>query len=435
MNGIIVVAFLWGIASNRGDQSRKKLEWGSYLFLLVLLSSEPLTYHFVALILSVVLVVDYLIARNEMTKAAMVTLVYIFICLPYNRLYQYNPAGWKSVLFFPRLFFMMIFAGLMLRLLFSSPSEFADRRSRLNNLKLAAAAVVLLSLGGFAENLYHLRGHFQNYAARLLTVPGSVMAADPVVTSRGVLYTTLVTHRHTAVQDAYAAQEYRTGSVHPFYLGNDSYHPAATSSGDVIWVEVATRTGSRIVRFPTDPTDSAVDTALEVEDAEEPVVSSDGEWLAFIREAGGRNSLWVHPLQSQRGNKDRQLAGSDYDVREAAFFPDHRIVFSSRRDGRFRFYLVDSASGAIEQMSLPGCSARYPAVSPDGRWLAFSCEHRGYWQLHWLDLKTGQQTQLTEGECNCVSPAWTGDSQSLVYATDCGRGLGMTALAQLRVEH
>src|SRR6202021_457437 len=148
-----------------------------------------------------------------------------------------------------------------------------------------------------------------------------------------LLYTAVVAHRHTAVQDAYAAQEYRAGSVHPFYLGNDSYHPAAARAGDVAWVEVATRTGSRIVRFPTAPVDSAVETALEVGEDEEPVVSSDGEWLAFIREAGGRNSLWVHPLQSQEGSTDREVAGSDSDVREAAFFPDHQIVFCRRRDG------------------------------------------------------------------------------------------------------
>ncbi|MGB7642867.1 MAG: hypothetical protein WBL82_16370 [Terriglobales bacterium] len=41
--------------------------------------------------------------------------------------------------------------------------------------------------------------------------------------------------------------------------------------------------------------------------------------------------------------------------------------------------------------------------------------------------------QLTSGDCNSISPAWTADSKRLVYATDCGRGLGLTALVQATV--
>ena len=65
-----------------------------------------------------------------------------------------------------------------------------------------------------------------------------------------------------------------------------------------------------------------------------------------------------------------------YDVEEAAFFPDHRIAFSSRREGRFRLYEVDPVSAVIKEMSVSTCPARYPAISPDGGWLGFNCGHR-----------------------------------------------------------
>jgi Tol biopolymer transport system component len=39
---------------------------------------------------------------------------------------------------------------------------------------------------------------------------------------------------------------------------------------------------------------------------------------------------------------------------------------------------------------------------------------------------------LTRADCNSTSPAWRPDSKRVVYATDCGRGLRVTALAEIR---
>ena len=144
----------------------------------------------------------------------------------------------------------------------------------------------------------------------------------------------------------------------------------------------------------------------------------------------------VYGLSSRRGLLTIpciiSFAGSDYDVRDAIFSSDHRIIFSSNRTGRFALY-VATLSGSVQPMALPACSARYPAMSPDGRWLAFSCEQSGNWRLYAMDLQTSQQIQISVGECNSISPAWTTDSQRVIYATDCGRGLGLTALAEVRV--
>ena len=69
------------------------------------------------------------------------------------------------------------------------------------------------------------------------------------------------------------------------------------------------------------------------------------------------------------------------------------------------------------------------------RWVAFSCEQGGSWQLHAMDLQTNQELRLSTGDCNSISPVWTPDSRRLIYATDCGRGLGLTALAEVTVLH
>jgi Tol biopolymer transport system component len=75
---------------------------------------------------------------------------------------------------------------------------------------------------------------------------------------------------------------------------------------------------------------------------------------------------------------------------------------------------------------------RYPAVSPDGRWLAYAERARGNWQLWLLALDRGGRRRLTRADCNSISPAWRPDSRTLIYASDCARGIGLTTLVELR---
>jgi hypothetical protein len=73
-----------------------------------------------------------------------------------------------------------------------------------------------------------------------------------------------------------------------------------------------------------------------------------------------------------------------------------------------------------------------PAVSPDGRLVAFRKLVHNRWQLAYVDVATGHEGMLTFGDCNVYSPGWVGPL-SLAYATDCGRGLGLSALALVEI--
>jgi len=172
----------------------------------------------------------------------------------------------------------------------------------------------------------------------------------------------------------------------------------------------------------------------EVSDGQQPVLSMDGRSLAYIREIRGRGSLFVSAVHPQdESNAERQLAGPQYDVREAAFSPEGEIMFSSWQDHNYHLYAAVPRSDVAAEVVDVKCSARYPAFSPDGVWLAFSCDRGGVWQLVTMNRRTWEQRQLTASDCNSITPAWTPDSKSLIYATDCGRALGITALSELRV--
>ena len=58
-----------------------------------------------------------------------------------------------------------------------------------------------------------------------------------------------------------------------------------------------------------------------------------------------------------------------------------------------------------------------PAISPDGQTVAFASNRSGYWDIYLLDLGSGGITRLTDTLTYDASPAWSPDSQWLVYET------------------
>lgn len=439
MHALILVGFLWAIVPKDVSPSCRKLEWASFCFLLLLLSSEPLPYHFVVLILTTVLVVDYLIAREKLTWAVAMVVVYALVCIPYDRLYRANPTGWASLFYFPRLCWMLVLAAMLLWLLISDSGQALSESVRSRSFAQAVMLLVAVSAISFVVEVRHLAGQFDSYQTRVTASIGSAIAVDPVATDAGIFYGGLLPHFEVK-PDAYSVYRLLASSVTPFGGGGDWFHPAATPDGRQTWAEVASAGESRIVKFeatPGTPGNTAV--VPEVDDAEEPVVSADGRWLAYVREVRGRGSLWIRPLGASQSHArwgiEHEMAGPQYDVREAAFSPEDQLFFSSWQAKQYRLLSVDSRSGVITALTSVGCSARYPAFSPDGQWIAFSCERSGVWQLTAMNLLTRVQRQLTSADCNSITPAWTRDSRSLIYATDCSRGLGTTALSEIEVVH
>src|SRR5207249_3626369 len=75
--------------------------------------------------------------------------------------------------------------------------------------------------------------------------------------------------------------------------GADLFHPAVIPHSSQALAELAGTT-SRIVRIDLDGHRASDETLpVEVEDGEQPAISPDGQWLAFIREVHGRGSLWM----------------------------------------------------------------------------------------------------------------------------------------------
>ena len=119
-----------------------------------------------------------------------------------------------------------------------------------------------------------------------------------------------------------------------------------------------------------------------------------------------------------------------YHVLEATVTSDGDVIAAAGRTSDPHLLLVRHRTGEVVELTEFPHPARYPSVSPDGERLAFSRREHGFWHLVIREFTTGREQQLTHASCNAVSPSWE-DSSTLLYATDCGRGVGLSAIARI----
>jgi Tol biopolymer transport system component len=218
----------------------------------------------------------------------------------------------------------------------------------------------------------------------------------------------------------------------------DGYHGAAITDGGIrvsqgdrdefgaavvlgkVWTEESDQTSTIV--------SSAVDGSAgttEINDAELPVASSDGKYVAYLRSIKGRSRIWLRSL-NQAGLADVPLTPPELNVSEMSFGADDSLIFAAAEDHRPPGLFSVDLAGHLRPLFLG--EARYPAVSPDARWLAYSRLSHGYWNLWLTDLHSGSLRRITDEPCNDISPAWSIDGHELIFASDCGRALWFTAL-------
>jgi hypothetical protein len=253
------------------------------------------------------------------------------------------------------------------------------------------------------------------YAYRLPLEGEGFSNGEPQATGSGVRYTAFGFDGYRLVtqdQDGLAVDPAADPSEDDLSFANREGH---------LWIEEAGAGGSRIVDV------SAASRVVE-SDAREPMVSVDGKELAFIRDERGRGRLMVQGLD---GGAEKALTPPEMNVYEAAFRSEEEYAFAATQGAAWpRIYVVGRVHGkAITEIA----DARYPAISPDGRWLAYSHMQHGVWNL-WLRAEaTGRTRRIADVPCNQVQPSWESDSKTLLYGADCGRSVWFTAVARRRV--
>jgi hypothetical protein len=209
---------------------------------------------------------------------------------------------------------------------------------------------------------------------------------------------------------------------------------ASRPASDLVWIETAHHGHSRLVELPV-RTDAASPAPVDfIEDAESPALSPDGSHLVYLREASGMGTAWLVSLDEDGRvlTKPVLVSQAGMDVRGAAFAGIDTILLSAADHGVEHLFTAHRDAGP-QRVFADADAMDSPAAQSESGVLVRRQRQDGFWRLFASAAPGGGSVQLTFGDCNALDPAWR-DRETLLYISDCGRGLGLGALAELRVE-
>jgi len=152
-------------------------------------------------------------------------------------------------------------------------------------------------------------------------------------------------------------------------------------------------------------------------------VNEAGE-LAFVSKSGERDRLYVMNIEEKK-----IIESHAFDELVSLFSPSwsadgRRLFFSGLSfSGRCDLYAFDRRTRQLSRLTDDAFDDRDPALSPDGRFLAFSSDRgaggrQGDYHLFLMSLHDRRIHYLTHGSFNDHTPRWSPDSRFLAFTSD-----------------
>ena len=94
---------------------------------------------------------------------------------------------------------------------------------------------------------------------------------------------------------------------------------------------------------------------------------------------------------------------------------DDLMILSIDENGFAHLFAFQPPALPLTRLTSGAWNDTGPAVSPDGKWLAFASDRSGYWDLHLLDLESGEIRPLTDTQEYDAAPTWSPDGQWIAF--------------------
>jgi Tol biopolymer transport system component len=157
-----------------------------------------------------------------------------------------------------------------------------------------------------------------------------------------------------------------------------------------------------------------------------PVWSPDGEYLYFVSDRGGSMNVWRVPMDEEMGEALRApepvTASSAYVSHISLARNGRRVSFAQQiRTGNVSRSIFDpvreTVVGSPIAITQGSRDSLYPAVSPDGAWLAFTSRGKQE-DLCLVQADGSGLRRLTDDVYRDRQPVWSPDGQTLLFMSD-----------------
>ena len=162
-----------------------------------------------------------------------------------------------------------------------------------------------------------------------------------------------------------------------------------------------------------------------------PDISPDGTHIAFTRNKAGTSSLFIAKIQNISKTATTLIQNERFEqVYTPRFSPDGtKIAYSVWLNGGYRdIHILDLKTGEVTQVTHDRALDTGPAWSPDGKRLYFSSDRTGISNIYWWDTETGDTWQLTNVISGAFTPAPSPDGIRLGYIGYSSRGFDVFML-------
>ena len=192
--------------------------------------------------------------------------------------------------------------------------------------------------------------------------------------------------------------------------------PAVTSDG----ARIAWRSWDQDLRGllsrPMNGTD--VWQMISFSEAARPDWAADNQQFVFPsrQEPDRQSRLYLFTGTGEEQFIELRTHGSPIIGRTPAFLPDGSIVYQGCAESLCGLYLVD-ADGANPQQLTGFKDDTAPAVSPDGKKIAYMSKISGYWQVNVVNADGTERQSLTDDWYWNGLPAWSPDGRYIVFVS------------------
>ncbi|CCH02337.1 Periplasmic component of the Tol biopolymer transport system-like protein [Fibrella aestuarina BUZ 2] len=144
------------------------------------------------------------------------------------------------------------------------------------------------------------------------------------------------------------------------------------------------------------------------------VLSFDGKMLGLSSSSKDHGNKSIVYTVSVGGGKPKQITPVGHSYLHG-WSPDGKwLVYTAQRDGEFDIYKVSSTGGPETQLTTAKALDDGPEYSPDGKYIYFNSTRSGLMQIWRMDADGSNQIQITNDEFNNWFPHISPDGKQMV---------------------